>query len=59
LFEILLSVTQVIQATRQNLDSIAMAVRGKLIEIQARRQGAITMRQQQQQQRGAGTAASS
>jgi hypothetical protein len=58
LFLILLSVTQVIQATRQNLDSIAMAVRGKLIEIQARRQGAMAMRQQQQQ-RGAGTAASS
>lgn len=28
-----------VQATRQNMDSIAQAMRGKLLEIQARQQG--------------------
>jgi hypothetical protein len=55
---ILLLVTQAIQTTRQNLDSITMAVRGKMVEIQARRQGAMAMRQQQQQQGAAAPAAS-
>lgn len=32
-------VTQAIQATRQNMESIAIAMRGKFIEIQARQQG--------------------
>jgi hypothetical protein len=32
-------VTQAVQATKQNLESIAIAMRGKLIEIQARQQG--------------------
>lgn len=39
-------VTQAIQATRQNLESITMAMRGKMIEIQARQQGARAMRNQ-------------
>ena len=33
------AVTQAIQATRQNMESIAIAMRGKFIEIQARQQG--------------------
>lgn len=37
-------VTQAIQTTRQNLESVAMAMRGKIMEIQARQQGARTMR---------------
>jgi hypothetical protein len=32
-------VAQMVQATRQNLDSIAVAMRGKMLEIQARQQG--------------------
>ena len=31
--------TQAIHATRQNMESIAIAMRGKFIEIQARQQG--------------------
>ncbi len=31
--------TQAIQATRQNMESIAIAMQGKFIEIQARQQG--------------------
>jgi len=34
-----LAVTQAVQATKQNLESISIAMRGKLIEIQARQQG--------------------
>jgi len=32
-------VTQAVQATRQNLEAISMAARGKMLEIQARQQG--------------------
>jgi hypothetical protein len=38
-------VTQALQATRQNMESITIAMRGKLIEIQARQQGQRTQLQ--------------
>jgi hypothetical protein len=38
-----------VQATRQNLDSIAVAMRGKMLEIQARQQG---QRHREQQEAG-------
>ena len=38
-FILIILVTQAIQATRQNMESIAIAMQGKFIEIQARQQG--------------------
>jgi hypothetical protein len=43
-------VTQAIQATRQNMESITITMRGKLIEIQARQQGQRTQQQDQLQE---------
>jgi Prefoldin subunit len=44
-----IAVAQMVQATRQNLDSIAVAMRGKMLEIQARQQG---QRHREQQEAG-------
>jgi hypothetical protein len=49
------AVAQMVQATRQNLDSIAVAMQGKMLEIQARQQG---QRHREQQEAGDGAATS-